>query len=149
MSGEKRFRTAFYGFNKDDVNTYIEEILQKFESNLREREEEIARLKNENRELGVKYNELAQKANQINEDRARIADVLIKAEEKAQLIVEEAKTQAIDEKNKIEEIIEKEKEKLVDIKEEMRTLKKEIVITLKKYDSQLGVIIDEDQNSQD
>jgi cell division septum initiation protein DivIVA len=76
MSGEKRFRTAFYGFNKDDVNTYIEEILQKFESNLREREEEIARLKNENRELGVKYNELAQKANQINEDRARIADVL-------------------------------------------------------------------------
>jgi len=144
MSGEKRFRTALHGFNKDDVNMYIEKILQEFEYNLKEKEEEIAGLKNENYELRAKYNELSQKADQINEDRARIADVLIKAEEKAQLVVEEAKIRANEEKNKIEEIIEKEKEKLVDIKDEMRILKKDIVAILKKYDSQLGVIIGEE-----
>lgn len=149
MPGEKRFRTTFYGFNKDDVNTYIEKILQEFEHNLKEKEEDIARLKNENSELRAKYNEIAKKANQINEDRARIADVLIKAEEKAQLVIEEAKLRAIEEKNKIEEIIEKEKEKLVDIKQEMRILKRDIITTLKKYDSQLGVIIGEAQDNTD
>lgn len=148
MSGEKHFRTALNGFNKDDVNTYIEKMLQEFENNLKVREEEIVRLKNENNELRTKYNELSQKADQINEDRERIADVLIKAEEKAQLVVEEAKIRANEEKNKIEEIIEEEKEKLVDIKEEIRILRRSIVATLKKYDSQLGEIIaEEDQSS--
>jgi cell division septum initiation protein DivIVA len=144
MPGEKRFRGALHGFNKDDVNQYIEKILQEFESKLNEKEEEIMRLKSENNELSKKYGELSLKEQQLNEDRARIADVLIKAEEKAQLILDEAKAQAIGEKNKIEELIENEKEKLVDIKDEIRTLRKNIVDVLKKYEAQLGDILGEE-----
>ncbi|NLC68523.1 MAG: hypothetical protein GX754_07010 [Clostridiaceae bacterium] len=144
MPGEKRFRGALHGFNKDDVNQYIEKILQEFESRLKEKDEEILRLKNENRELRMKYEELSLKEQQLNEDRARIADVLIKAEENARLILEEAKAQAIEEKNKIEELVENEKEKLVDIKGEIRTLRNNIVDVLKKYEVQLGDILGEE-----
>ncbi len=144
MPGEKRFRGALHGFNKDDVNQYIEKILQEFESRLKEMDEEILRLKNENRELRMKYEELSLKEQQLNEDRARIADVLIKAEENARLILEEAKAQAIEEKNKIEELVENEKEKLVDIKGEIRTLRNNIVDVLKKYEVQLGDILGEE-----
>ena len=60
---------------------------------------------------------------------------------------EEARLKAIDERNKIQEITEKEKEKLVDIKEEIRTLKTVITNTLKKFEVQLDSIVNESSES--
>ncbi|MCX7710117.1 MAG: DivIVA domain-containing protein [Clostridia bacterium] len=142
MAGEKRFRTSLFGFNKSDVNTYIEKMLKEFDDKLKEKEDEIAALKNQNKEIRIKYEDLARKADQINEDRAKIADVLIKAQEKGQLMIEDARLQAIEEKKKLESMVEQEKEKLVDIKKELKILKSEVVNTLKKYEGQLGDIIE-------
>ena len=147
MPGEKRFRTSLFGFNKVDVNTYIEKLLREFDDKLKEKDDEIAALKNQNREFKQKYEELFKKADQINEDREKIATVLIKAQEQAQTMLEEARLEALDEKKKLEETIESEKEKLVDIRQELKALKSEVVNTLKKYETQLGGIIDEDQQA--
>lgn len=142
MAGEKRFRTSMFGFKKSDVNSYIEKMLREFDDRLKEKDDEIAVLKNQNKEIRLKYDDIAQKADQINEDRAKIADVLIKAQEKAELMLEDAKVQAIEEKKRLEQMIEEEREKLVDIKAELKTLKSEVVTTLKKYEGQLNVMID-------
>jgi hypothetical protein len=145
MPGEKRFRTNFLGgFKKTDVNSYIENILREYDDKLKEKNEEISVLKNQSKDVKTKYEELLKKVDQINEDRARIADVLIKAQEKAQLMIDDARLEALDEKKKLEDVIEQEKEKLVDIRQELKTLKSEVIITLKKYESQLGTIIKED-----
>jgi F0F1-type ATP synthase membrane subunit b/b' len=146
MPGEKRFGMALFGFSKSDVNSYIEKILKEFDDKLKENDDEITALKNQNRELKAKYEELAKKADQINEDRNKIADVLIKAQEKAELIIEDARIQAMEEKIKIEQLIEEEREKLVDIKQELKILKSEVVSTLKKYESQLGDMIEVDES---
>jgi len=82
MAGEKRFGTALFGFKKTDVNSYIEKILREFDEKLKEKDNEITALKNQCRELRIKYEDIARKAEQINMDRAKIADVLIKAQEK-------------------------------------------------------------------
>jgi len=142
MPGEKRFRTSLCGFKKSDVNSYIEKILREFEDKLKEKDDELASLKNQSRDIRMKYDELAKKADQINEDRAKIADVLIKAQEKAELMMEDARVQALEEKKRLEQMIEEEREKLVDIKAELKTLKSEVVSTLKKYENQLNDIID-------
>jgi chromosome segregation ATPase len=142
MAGEKRFRTSMFGFKKSDVNSYIEKMLREFDDRLKEKDDEIAVLKSQNKEIKMKYDDIAQKADQINEDRAKIADVLIKAQEKAELMLEEARVQAIEEKKRLEQMIEEEREKLVDIKAELKTLKSEVVATLKKYEGQLNVMID-------
>lgn len=149
MPGEKRFRTSFMGgFNKADVNTYIEKILREFDDKLKEKDDEIAALKNQSKEYKFKYEDLLKKAEQINEDRAKIADVLIKAQEKAVLMVEDARIEALDEKKKLEDVIEQEKERLIDIRQEMKMLKGEVVSTLKKYETQLGTFIkDEDEEA--
>lgn len=144
MAGEKRFRTSLFGFNKSDVNLYIERILKEFDDKLRQREEEISLLKTQNKDLRSKYDELMQKADQINEDRAKIAEVLIKAQEKAERMIEEGVNQANVEKKKIEQQVEQEKEKLVDIRSEIKMLKAEVVSTLKKYDHQLGNMMREE-----
>lgn len=139
MPGEKRFRTSFMGgFNKTDVNAYIEKILREFDDKFKEKDDEISSLKNQNKEYKSKYEELLKKGDQINDDRAKIAEVLIKAQEKAQLMLEDARIEALEEKKKLEETIEQEKEKLVDIRQEVKILKGEVVNTLKKYESQLG-----------
>jgi len=91
MAGEKRFGTALFGFKKTDVNSYIEKILREFDEKLKEKDNEITALKNQCRELRIKYEDIARKAEQINMDRAKIADVLIKAQEKAEMILQEAK----------------------------------------------------------
>jgi len=55
MAGEKRFGTALFGFKKTDVNSYIEKILREFDEKLKEKDNEITALKNQCRELRIKY----------------------------------------------------------------------------------------------
>jgi len=148
MPGEKRFRTSFMGgFNKSDVNTYIEKILREFDDKFKDKDDEIAVQKNQNKEYKSKYEELLKKADQINDDRAKIADVLIKAQEKAQVMLEDARMEALEEKKRLEDTIEQEKEKLVDIRQEVKILKGEVISTLKKYESQLGSYIKDDDDA--
>ena len=101
------------------------------------------------KEVKSSYEEIAAKAEQINEDRAKIADVLIKAQEKAELMLEDARGEAMEERKKLEEVIEQEKERLVDIKRELKSLKSEAVNTLKKYEDQLNGIIGKEQDSEE
>lgn len=141
MAGEKRFRTSFFGFKKSDVNLYIEKILTEFDGKLKDKDNEINALKNQGKEVKAKLEELMQKSDQLNEDRTKIAEVLIKAQEKADMIVEDARIQAVEEKNKLEGMVELEKEKLVDMKAELKALKSEVINTLKKYEGNLSEII--------
>lgn len=143
MAGEKRFGTSLFGFKKADVNQYIEIILKEFDEKLKEKDEEINSLKSQGKEIKLKLEDFIQKSDQINEDRAKIAEVLIKAQEKADTILEDARLQSFDEKKKLEEMIEEEKEKLVDMKAEIKVLKSEVISTLKKYEGSLSEIIGE------
>ncbi len=145
MAGERRFGTSFFGFTKPDVNSYIEKMLKEFDERLKQKDDEIANLKNQNRELRIKYEDLERKSNQLNEDRSKIADAIIKAQEKAETILEEARQQAMEEKKKLESSIEEEKEKLVDIKRELKGLRNEVISRLKKFDSQIGEVTGEDE----
>jgi len=142
MAGEKRFRTSLFGFKKSDVNSYVEKMLEEFGHKLKEKDDEINYIKNQGKETKIKYEELLKKADQINEDRAKIASVLIKAQEKADGMIDDARLQAVEEKKKLEGMVEQEREKLVDIKQELKGLKTEVVTTLKKYEGQLDGIIE-------
>lgn len=142
VAGEKRFRTSILGFKRTDVNTYIEKILKEFDDKLQEKDEQISALVNQVKDMKLRYGELAQKADQVNDDRVKIGDVLIKAQEKADLIIEDARNKAMEEKRRIEVVIEQEREKLVDLKGEIRFLKSELTSTLKKYESQLNNMLE-------
>ncbi len=150
MPGEKRFRTSFMGgFKKTDVNAYIEKILGEFDIKLKEKDDEISQLKSQNKDVRTRYEELLTKADQINEDRAKISEVLIKAQEKADMMMETARKEALEEKRLLEDAIEQDKEKLVDIRQEIKSLKGEIVSTLKKYEAQLVTIVQDNEEDEE
>ncbi len=144
MAGERRFGTSAMGFTKADVNSYIERMLKEFDDRLKLKDDEIANLKNQNREIRIKYEDLERRANQMGDDRVKIADAIIKAQEKAEAILEEARQQADAEKSKLEGAIEEEKEKLVDVKKDLKFLKSTVVEMLKKFDAQINEVLDEE-----
>ncbi len=145
MSGEKIFSASLFGYNKKDVNSYLEKINKEYEDKLKIKEREIVDIKTQYRDMKNKYDEISTSLAEIKENRERVANALITAQEQAQNIIEEAKKKAIDEKKRLEQQVEKEKEKLVDIKQELKVLKVEVVDTLKKYEGQLSDFIKEEK----
>lgn len=137
MSAQSRFGSSLFGFNKEDVNEYIENILKEFDSKLREKENEADGLKKAYKEIKAKYDEISDKAQKIEADRKKIADVLIKAEDTAERISIEARDQALADKAEIESLVEAEREKLVDAKMELKSLRDQIAAMLEKFKDQL------------
>ena len=145
MAGERRFRSALFGFNKVDVNSYIEKLLKEFEERLRRKDDEITILRAHTRDLKARLeNGVSKPAPVQQDDRSKIADVLIRAQENAELIINEAKGKAEQEQKRLQQMIEQEKERLVDIKEDIRILKSELVRVLKKYEDSLNAFVGEE-----
>ena len=145
MAGERRFRSSLFGFNKVDVNSYIEKLLKEFEERLRRKDDEITILRAHTRDLKARLeNGVSKPAPVQQDDRSKIADVLIRAQENAELIINEAKGKAEQEQKRLQQMIEQEKERLVDIKEDIRILKSELVRVLKKYEDSLNAFVGEE-----
>jgi len=140
MSGEKKFGTSVFGFNKSDVNAYIEKILYEFDLRLKEKDEEISNLKLQIREMKTRYESAAEDSETLNKKKEKIASALITAQETADAILREAKERAAEEKSKLEEALEKEREKIIDIKRDIKTMKVQIVDMLTKYQGLLNEI---------
>ncbi len=138
MPGEKRFRTSLFGFKKADVNYYIEKMLREFDEQLKSKSSEIDALRQQNRDLKELYDEVSRRIENIEEDRAKIAEVMIKASDKADMIINEARTQAIQEKKEIEDKIKAEEEKLEALRWQLKNLRSEVISTLKKIENELG-----------
>ncbi len=143
MAGVKMFSTSLFGFKKKDVNSYLEKMNKEYEEKIRYKEKEIADIKAQYRDIKSKYDELNTNFEQLQEDREKIANAFITAHEKAETIIDEARQQAILEKKMLEQQVEEEKEKLVDIKQELKVLKVEVIDKLKKYEGELSSIIGE------
>lgn len=143
MPGEKRFRNSTMGFNREDVTAYIEKIMVEYDNKLKDKEVEIAALKSDLREYKQKYEVLFQKAEEVKEERDKIATVMLKAQEQACLIVEEAQIRALEEKEKYDLLIGEEKARLADIRRYLTHLKSEVIDTMKKVEGDLEEYIEE------
>lgn len=133
MSGEKRFRTGMSGYNKDDVNVYIERILGEFDSRLKEKDEEIASLKMQNKDQKYKLEQAGVDVSEVRKEREKISSALISAQQKAEVIIEEARAEAEAERIRLEALLEANREKLIDIKRDIRDMKAHVSNLLSQY----------------
>lgn len=138
MSGEKKFRTGMSGYNKEDVNEYIERILSEFDSRLKEKDDEIANFKLQLRDVRSKLDQAGTDVSAASKDREKISLVLIQAQQKADSMVEEARGEAEKEKAHLEKLLEAHRENLIDIKRDVRDMKTHVADLLSKYAVQLG-----------
>ena len=143
MDSETKFRMSAMGYNKNDVNGYIEQITQEYQNKVKEKDDELVKLRNQMKEYKTQLDENSKKADNTVEGKTKIAEVLIKAQVTADGIINEAKIVAIEEKRKIEEAIEKDREKLVDLKAEVKKLRTAVEETLIVFQSELSTFIKE------
>lgn len=138
MSGEKKFGSAAFGFNKSDVNAYIEKIIHEFDQRLKEKDDEISNLKLQIREMKTRYESASLDSQNLIKDKERIASALIQAQEKADNILEQAKARAEVEKVMLDQTLESEREQIIDIKHDVKTLRTQLVDMLSKYQALLN-----------
>jgi cell division septum initiation protein DivIVA len=137
VSGEKKFRTGVSGYNKEDVNEYIERILSEFDTRLKEKDDEIAALKTQVRDLRNRLDQAGTDVSAATKDRERISAVLIQAQQKADTMLEEARVEAEAEKVRLERLLEGRREALIDIKRDIRDMKAHVSELLAKYATNL------------
>ncbi|MBN2851661.1 MAG: DivIVA domain-containing protein [Clostridia bacterium] len=147
----KRFKSSLSGYDKSEVDRYIQNVFEDFESKLVEKDEEINRLFGQVKELSKKYDDIKLKEDQIAIEKEKITKALVRADETYAQIIEVAKKEAKNEVDSLENQAESQREKIVDIKKELIDLKKTAKAMIEKYqkaidniDKEFDITIEED-----
>ena len=134
---ENNLPKGLFGFSKKEVEQYVAGIKDDYEKELMEQSKKLQELKNENIKLNEKVNSLLNEKKDIEQSKANISDVLLKAQEQAKQIVEDARKQAEKEREDVESLIEEQKEKLIDAKIELAMLKDKAKEIITKFSDDL------------
>lgn len=113
-NGQKLFSTEFNGFNKKQVTEYIATLEQKYKESIAQKEKDINALEVSYNELQDKYAELFDSYMALQEEKSKIADVLIGAENRAAEIIDQARADAEKERVYLEAQSESLRETIVD-----------------------------------
>lgn len=131
----KLFRGALFGYNKKDVQKYVEEISASFNEQLNGCKAEIERLNSQREELDAKSAEIESK-------KAAISDAIISAQEQGERIIADARVKAEDEYKEAQQKIADENQKLIKIRREILNIRRHAIKTL----NNLNVDGDEAEN---
>ncbi|MGI6563335.1 MAG: hypothetical protein ACOX3Q_12370 [Clostridia bacterium] len=136
MAQDKLFGNALYGYQKNQVDEYV----KKMKDELAKKDKEIAALKSALTENQKAYDWLKAEAGNLDVERQKIANALLKAEEKAEEVIRNVHAQAEEEKRALEEMLEKERERIVDMRSIVKTLREEVVSMLQHFEVSISAI---------
>ena len=129
----KQFSTSIVGYNKEEVDRYLEELTKDYEEELRKKKDRMFELAQEARNLKRQNEELTQCIERFTNQEKYISRALIKAEQRAQAIVEEEqqKIRAEEEQLKIEK--EKWSRKFREVRRELMEFEKTLVNLIERF----------------
>jgi chromosome segregation ATPase len=136
MAQDKLFGNALYGYQKNQVDEYVKKMMDE----LAKKDKEIAALKSALTENQKAYDWLKAEAGNLDVERQKIANALLKAEEKAEEVIRNVHAQAEEEKRALEEMLEKERERIVDMRSIVKTLREEVVSMLQHFEVSISAI---------
>jgi chromosome segregation ATPase len=136
MAQDKLFGNALYGYQKNQVDEYVKKMMDE----LAKKDKEIAALKSTLTENQKAYDWLKAEAGNLDVERQKIANALLKAEEKAEEVIRNVHAQAEEEKRALEEMLEKERERIVDMRSIVKTLREEVVSMLQHFEVSISAI---------
>lgn len=134
---KKRFRSSMGGYNKDDVNKYIENLIEDFEAKFAEKDATIKTINDELLDLRKKYAEQKGSEAELQKERDSITKALMRANEVSDQIVKEAKEAAFREVSELEVKAEAEREKIIDLKKELAAVQASAAKVLEKFNEAL------------
>lgn len=130
---KKRFRGSMSGYNKDDVNKYIENMMDEYEAKIAEKDMTIKNRNEQIEKINMLYEEQKSKEEALQREKDGITKALIRANELSDQIVKEAKETAFEEVTELEIRAEEEREKIVDLKRQLTALQLSAAKLLEKF----------------
>lgn len=88
---KRMFSIAILGYNRRQVEQYISEMRRDYEEELSKKKERMLELVEENSRIKSQIRELERKLEEFSEREAYISKALVRAEQKAQAIIEEGR----------------------------------------------------------
>jgi cell division septum initiation protein DivIVA len=125
------------GYNKDDVNKYIENLIEDFEAKFAEKDTTIKTMNDELLDLRKINSEQKASEAELQKERDSITKALMKANEVSDQIVREAKEAAFKEVSELEVKAEAEREKIIDLKKELAAVQASAAKVLEKFNEAL------------
>ena len=119
----KLFRGALFGYNKKDVQKYVEEISSNFYAQINELKAEIDKLNSRKSEIDIQREEIEKK-------KAAISEAIISAQEQGEKIVAAAREKADLEYKEAQQKIAEENQKLIKIRREILNIRRSAIKTL-------------------
>lgn len=141
MNENVKLRKGLFGFSSKSVNEYVISMNNKFQEKLDDKDDLIDDLKKEIEELKLKNKEMEVRIEASENKHSYVGEALVKAQEKAEEIIEDATKDAINRKNHLEEEIKEASMKLKKMNEEIKQLKESVENSMTKYQSELNTII--------
>jgi len=135
----KLFKTkAFGGYKKDQVEGHIEKLKREYEAELTKKKDRLDELVNENLTLKQRIEELNERIERYMEQEKLISRVLVKAEQRAALIIEEGQMKYNEEMYKIKLEQEKWREKSRAIRSELLDFNNRILDLIENFQSEIN-----------
>lgn len=137
---ERRFRTSVLGYNKKDVNKFINDYAIEADSRIKQRGKEAEDVLDQNRVLKEENMIMKATLEELEKERSLIATAMIRAEKEAKKILSEAETETQKEKVLLEKELVNLKADVESAKAELNALKAEAVNAIDKYKADLDKI---------
>lgn len=134
------FKSKLIGYKKKDVIQYIEEMKKDYEEQLTRKQERMFQLNEENRKMRAQIAALEEKIEHYEKQEVYISKALVKAEQKAESIVEDAYEKVNDEMRKIELEKSRWRERRRQIRVDIIEVEKKVCDIMERFRSEINYL---------
>lgn len=130
---KKQFSTGMIGYNKGEVDRYLEELTRDYEEELRKKRDRMMELAEETRNLKQKNQEQKDRIEGFTHQEQYISRALINAEQRAQAIIEEGQLKSQEEIKQLKAEKEKWRRKFREVRRELLVFEQTLVNLIEKF----------------
>lgn len=135
---KKLFATGLFGYCKKQVDHYLDSMKKDYENELYKKKERMMELSEENRSLKLEIDALAKRVNQLTEQEQYISRALVKAEQRAQSIIEDGQYKADEVLYQLKREKDQWRQKARDIRQELLTFEQAVLSMIERFRSDIN-----------
>ncbi len=132
---EAKLKKGALGYKSKEVEAYLVELSNKYQGDIKEKDAEIDK-------LTAKISELEKKIEGYEAERLSVADTMVKAQKKAQDIMDAAITEAEAERERIQADCDVITKKISDAKDTLTAMQKDAMRVMEEYKSLVAEFTD-------
>ncbi|NMA66086.1 MAG: hypothetical protein GX957_07570 [Clostridiaceae bacterium] len=144
----KMFKTKMFGYNKHQVEQYLKDMRKDYEEELSKKRMRMMELTEENRGMKSLIRELEDRLSEFSEKEAYISKALVRAEQKAQAVIEEGHQKTAQEMYQLELEKNKWKARSREVRRQLLEFERMVCTLLENFYSEINYLTSKELSEQ-